>query len=307
MNELEISIKKTLSYFALFDYPLTKEELFFNLWQAPSVNHNEFLDYLANENPLWKNKQGFYFLPDQEKNIQTRNERVFINDYKMSIARKAVKKLRFVPFIKAVFVCNSVGLGNATEKSDIDFFIVAEKNKVWTVRAFSNLILRFLGLRVFGKNKINKICLSFFVDADSLDIEKFKIRKDDIHYIYWLNQMIPVYDPNNFYYKFLEKNSWTKQWLPNIQKNILCDYLLLVSDNWPSKLWRKFWQTAWSGGYGQMLEKQFADVQKLKLKKYLIGVDEANKGVSLEASVIKLHKEDSRQACYNKWINKIIF
>ena len=39
---MEQSILRTLAYFDLADYPLTKEELFSYLWQSPAVSYGVF-------------------------------------------------------------------------------------------------------------------------------------------------------------------------------------------------------------------------------------------------------------------------
>ena len=47
---MEQSILRTLAYFDLADYPLTKEELFSYLWQSPAVSLRRFLDFLNDQN-----------------------------------------------------------------------------------------------------------------------------------------------------------------------------------------------------------------------------------------------------------------
>ena len=142
MFPLKQSIVKTLTYFDLIYYPLTKEELFAYLWRAPYGRYDDFLSVLERPERCWESKWGYYFLPGREKKIENRRIRLLHSEQKLKLARRAVKKIRAVPFLRAIFLCNSVASGTAGETSDIDFFIVTAPKRIWLVRFFTNLILR---------------------------------------------------------------------------------------------------------------------------------------------------------------------
>ena len=42
----------------------------------------------------------------------------------MKIANRAVEKIRWVPFLRAIFVCNTLAGPGLKEESDIDVFII---------------------------------------------------------------------------------------------------------------------------------------------------------------------------------------
>ena len=221
MKPLDQSIVKTLTYFDLINFPLMHEELFCYLWTPPRIGHAEFMSTCGETNYELKAMNyklgcGYYFLPGRENLIAERQRAAEITDQKLIIARRAVKFIRSVPFLKAIFVCNSVGAAMARAESDIDFFIVSDKNRIWIVRFFTNLILRLFGLRTYGAHQADRICLSFYVDIDHLNLAPWRIADDDIHFAYWLNMMTPVYDPENYYEKFLQANRWVERYLPNL-------------------------------------------------------------------------------------------
>ena len=203
MSPLDESIKKTLAYFSLFDHPLTKEELFAYLWQPPIINYEDFL--VSGLNNL-QEKNGYYLLTGEDKIAETRQEQMLTCQKKLKIAEKAARKIRSVPFIRAVFVCNTIGAGTANKNSDIDFFIITAPKRIWLVRFFCNLILKFWGLRVTTKKTKDKVCLSFFVDENNLNLDDLRIVNEDVYLSYWVYQLIPIYDPNNYYENFLEAN-----------------------------------------------------------------------------------------------------
>ena len=68
--------------------------------------------------------------------------------------------LQIIPFIRTIFLTGSVARIEATEKSDIDFLIITQKNRIWTCRALVTLLIQFLGLRRTNKKIAGRICLN---------------------------------------------------------------------------------------------------------------------------------------------------
>ena len=328
MKPLEQSIYKTLAYFDLLNFPLTREELFRYLWQPPRMGFEEFVAFA-----MPQEKDGCYFFSGREPIVAERREASKISDQKLEIARRAVKLIRSVPFLRAIFICNSVGAGMARPESDVDFFIVAEKKRVWIVRLFTNLVLRCLGLRTYGSHQANRICLSFYVDTAHLDLAPWRVADDDIHFAYWLHQMKPIYDPLQYYEKFLRANRWVEKYLPNMTNtphghppargespNSRLDGEAAGSPNPPSQggtrgvlvaesrlghIWKKMWEAMWRGSYGVMVEREAKKLQLTKMKLSLQAKAKLpDHGVVLTDSIIKLHENDTRKVLREKWLEK---
>ena len=299
--KLKKSAAKTLSFFDCFDHPLTLNELHQQLWNH-KIDYDELLDQEENLREFFDNKDSYFCLNDRKEIINKRQERVKISKKKLDIAKKAAKKLRWIPFLRSVFICNTLALGSVDEESDIDFFIVAEENRVWLVRFFANIILKLFGLRVNGNKKSDKICLSFFTSENSLGLSEVTIDRPDVYLIYWINQLLPLYDPYNFYQKIQRKNQWIQDYLPNIKIEKRTTGRLKVEDSKLSKLWKKIMETVWSGGYGNQIDTQTKKIQEMKLKGFF-GNDYKSDGknVILKKNIIKLHKNDRRKEYKNKW------
>lgn len=300
LDSLQQSILKTLSYFDLMNFALTKEELFAYLWEPPQIKYEHFLSSLrktqVDEAIPFSQKFSYFFLLGREEIVEERRKHLVISELKMKIAERAIKKIRCVPFIRAVLVCNSVGSYNADEESDVDFFIISAPGRVWLVRLFTNLLLRFYGLRTYSDNTKNKICLSFFVASDHLNLSSLRVADDDIHFAYWLHQMVPLYDPQNYYRRFLQANWWTKKYLPNINFLPHVDYLKKIQDTRAGNLWKNIWEQMWTGVYGDLLEKQARAVQYMKMKFSLKEkAEKGDLGVVLSDGIIKLHENDTRE------------
>jgi hypothetical protein len=301
---LEQSIFKTLAYFDIADYPLTKEELFAFLWQPPAIGYEEFLEKIEKITII--SKYGYYFLNGREEMVEKRRKKLLCSEKKLKLAVKYAKKIRSVPFLRAIFVCNSVGTEQALDRSDIDFFIVTSPKRIWIARFFTNLILRILGRRAYGEKTRDRVCLSFYVDNDNLDLSSLRICESDIHFAYWLNQMLPIYDPDNLYDKFLQANSWTKKYLPNIYPKVKTVSRHLVVDSKIGLIWKNFWEKMWGVDYGNLIEAQAKSFQQVKLKFSIKDKAKADdKGVVLKEGVLKFHENDRRAWYREEWCKKM--
>ncbi len=308
MSPLEQSIFRTISYFDIAHFPLTKEELWRFLWsglrpdKAPAEPGDTFLATLQAA-PFLEGKYGYYFLRGQTAHVEERRRAVASIDQKLAKARRAARLISIIPFLRAVFVCNSVGREVAQLESDIDFFIVTETNRLWIVRFFANLLLRLFGLRTYGKRQRDRICLSFFVDRAHLDLSPWRVAPDDAHFAYWILQMVPVYDPGDIYRIFLENNRWLEDYLPNAMP--------VLPNKQPSSsgtvgIWRRVWERWWQGAYGDLIEKQAREIQKSLLSRLVKNkAEEKDYGVVIQPGIVKLHENDTRQSYRQAWLNKI--
>lgn len=303
MDETQKAIIKTLSFFSLFSYPLTKEEIFSYLWKA-KIDRNELykkLEEMRNDGVLAE-KYGYYFLPDRDI-AENRRQYFLESELKLKIARKAVKKISMVPFIKAIFVCNSVAFGTAEKNSDIDFFIVTAKKRLWLVRFLTNIILLIFGLRV-GKNKTgNRICLSFYLNEENLDLKNIRVVPEDVYLSFWLATLLPLYDPQRIGDKIIKENRWLSELLPNFPES-LSFYIKEVKNGGMKSFLKKILEKTWGKAYGDLMEKQAAEAQKTKLKFSL--KEQIAPNVVLDDTMLKFHENDRRREYYEKWRNKIL-
>lgn len=100
---------------------------------------------------------------------------------------------KFVPFLRKVYVCNSLSFGLVDEKSDIDLFVVTKNSRLFTARAVLTFILQVFGLRRHGGKVAGRFCLSFFVDESMEDLRGLYV-KDDIYGHFWKEKLKLVYE-----------------------------------------------------------------------------------------------------------------
>jgi len=303
---MENAILKTLSYFDLFDYPLTKEELARFLWQERMQDIGDLdntLDYLVGSGAI-DSKSSFYFLPQRAITIVSRGRALLQSEHKLKRARRAAWLIRSIPFLRAIFVCNSVGALQARDESDIDFFIITTPGRIWLVRFFTNLILRLCGLRTYGDRRANRVCLSFYLDTAHLDFSNWRVADEDVYLAYWLGQLLPLYDPENYYQKLLVANTWVSDLLPNVTSPN--DYLFKGGGSWLGKKWKNYWEKFFSNKRGDNAEIKIKSWQWKKLK---ISLKDAalkdDRAVVIGEGIIKLHENDRRAEYRRKWTEKM--
>ncbi|MDD4607365.1 MAG: hypothetical protein PHS07_03505 [Patescibacteria group bacterium] len=278
-----------LTYFDIFNFPLTEFEL--QKWQF----QKDFLPTVEVEKNIQQHN-GFYFLKNRSEIIQTRLTRYSIAEKKFKKVIKISKVLRWIPFIKMIAVCNSLSYSNATVESDIDLFIITQKNRIWLTRFLAVSWLKIFKLRPRENDTQDKICLSFFVSEDSLNLEKLllpaKNNLSDIHFIYWLSQFKMIYDKDRTWIKFTQANEWLKKYLPNFE--------------WAqSNLRRQIKTIKLPSFWGGWLEKI---VRKYQLKILPVTIKDKmnqNSNVVVNDQILKLHTNDRREEYRDKFKNKI--
>jgi hypothetical protein len=211
------SILRTLLYADLFDYPLKKEEI----WQwligrnkkaREQEGKKEFeirLKELLKLKRIQSNSD-YYFLPKRQKIVKLRKKRERWSASKIEIAKKVVIALRRLPWIKLIGITGSLAVNNSDENDDIDLFFITSDNRLWLTRGLVVLSLKLKGIyRQSGKIQ-DMICPNMFISKS-----KMEIQPKNLYLAHEICQLVPVFDRDNTYLKFLRANSWVGEYLPN--------------------------------------------------------------------------------------------
>jgi hypothetical protein len=292
LSTTEREILQTVSYFDIFEFPLTEFEIYKNLIAKQPVTFAQVKKSFVNLKTYLEFKDGFYFLPGKESLIASRKQKFPEADRKFKIAKKNAELLRRLPLIKAIFVCNSLAYSNTRAASDIDLFIITRKNRVWTARFYATLAMKLLNRRPRGQNTADKICLSFFCDETALNLKSLTY-ENDIYLHYWINQLSPLWDPDNLLDDVRRANSWTKDFLPNF---------FATKNNARRALnGKKFLQKITSAKASLIAEKTYRAWQEKHLPKELAP---RGKDVVFNNQIIKLHATDRRIHYRDLWLQK---
>lgn len=218
--KLQESILKTIIYSDIFDYPLTKDEIwrFLITEKDQKVSREEFDKALKNLPKKISFKENFYFLPKRDSLVNKRLRREKESQDKLALSEKIIFYLSFIPTIQFVGISGALAMKNSDKDDDIDLFVITKKNTIWITRFLILFLLEFLGKRRkrFDKNIKNKICVNFLIDEDNLN---FSYKKQDLYNAHEIVQMIPFFEREDMYQKFLKTNTWVKNFLPNAVKH----------------------------------------------------------------------------------------
>jgi len=283
-----------VAFFDLFNYPLTAWEI----WQFLSVkgDYSEVINVLENKNALisLESKNGFYVLPGRKEIIGIRMSRYNYTDRKFKRAVRLARFFKIIPWIEMIAVGNLIGAHNLKDESDIDLFIIAEKNRLWLTRFFCVLIVKFLGLRPKPDQGRDKICLSFFVSRESLSLKELRLDQADIYFIYWLANLTPIYDKGGAYDEFTETNNWLREYLPNWQAGEL-NHKRDAGESF-SRFYHDL-VDMFFGGLENKMKKLELRLMPFKLKMAM----NRDKRVVVNDNVLKLHLNDRRAEYQNEF------
>lgn len=196
-----------LVYHDLFNYPLTLNEL--NFWQIGEENFPKF-----NVQRLGS----YYYLEGREDIILKRMLAHKESTRKYEIAKRAARTLSILPTVEMVAVSGSLAMGNSRSKSDVELFLVSSVDCLLITRLFCFIALKLFSLSTkrAGDNK-DKLNVDVFIDKNNLCMAQ----RCDVYTAHGIAQVKVLFDKGGVYRKFINENSWVKQFFPNAYKKIL--------------------------------------------------------------------------------------
>ncbi len=255
---LTASIVKTLLYFDIFQYPLTTSEIFQYL-QTNHVSQSDVqaeLDSLVTESVLFR--LGNFYSPQNNTGLEGRRMKGNHLAHKsLEYARKKGKLISSFPFVRAVMISGSLSKGYMDEKSDFDFFIVTEKERLWIART-----LLVMYKRIFLFNSHKYFCVNYFVDSGHLEIEE-----QNLFTATELATLIPIVDEGH-YPALMNANTWLTSFFPNYLPRTLKDTYPLIQSKLKrileglinlffGKYWEKFFMHATLRRWKKKYEEQY--------------------------------------------------
>ena len=209
---LRKSILTTLTYFDIFNHPLTTQEV--HLFLGIETDIKSLIDELQKMvgEGLVSTNGRWYALQDIHRISKIREQR---NDCAMDALKKAIVMGNLIyrfPFVKAVFVSGSLSKGVMDKKSDIDYFVITEPGRLWMCRV---LLMSFKKICLLNSRKY--FCINYFIDTDHLTIEeKNQFTATE------LITLIPL-KGQAYLKKLFDNNSWVFRFLPNFKFGQLVD------------------------------------------------------------------------------------
>lgn len=299
---LERSIKATVAYFSLFDYPLTVFEIQKWLWSPQPVSLPAVYEALRQTGEL-EEKDGFFFLPGASGSVGRRLRTYFDNQKKIKRAQNSARLASWLPFWRLVAVVNTAALDNSRPGSDIDWLVVAKEGRLWTTRFLITSWLCLFGRWRHGRKIRDRVCLSFFLTDNNLNLSALALPQGDVYLTYWPTQFIPLLSFEQTLEKFTQNNLWITQNLANF------DFKYLAPDGRGLTLGRAagalrwFWEKLLGGAAGDALEHFLRRLQLAKMSRREAARREgqAPNAVVVSDWMLKFHEIDRRAEFHQRW------
>lgn len=218
---IDRDIQSALGYFRQFSYAPVFEELYIFL-ATPCTRDSvaKMTDNLVKKKQIIKIDCGDglerYTLGGYGGEEKKLSKRVRASGDKRKVIAPFIAIITHVGAVQLVGLSGSVAMNNAQEGDDIDLFVIADTNRMFTVRFCLVLIAMILGQKR-SKNSpkshaANKVCLNMFFDKKDLQVPHFKQNRYVAHEVL---QMKPLVNKNNMHERFLRANAWALGFYPN--------------------------------------------------------------------------------------------
>ena len=209
----ESRILAALLYADIFHYPLTIRELTQWIVSDTPISSRVIQNHI--KKLIKKGKIGytppFLYVSSHKKIIQYRIERLAASTAKWKKIRNVVKILTIIPTIYMVGVSGGLAVNNADIQDDIDLLIITRHNTLWITRFFATMLIE-----IFAKRRhpgdlqvVNAVCLNMFLTDRALQIPK---KEHGWYTAHEVLQMVPLWQRNTMYTKYLRANNWTRRW-----------------------------------------------------------------------------------------------
>ena len=288
MENLTANILKELAYFDILDYPLSLMDLQRRLEDLASMSEVlGSLDLLLQSGKI-ETKDSFYFLAGREDLVQKRISRYALSKGKLKKAIFTANVLAHFPYVKGVAIYSSLSYLNAQPEGDLDFFMIAEKGRLWSARFWVNLVLKIFNLRPNEKTSKDKICVSFWVDESEMSLVGI-LKGDDSHYLYSHSQFIFLAGASGIREKFFKANDHLSDQFSNWQFYYFIKFKIISSGI------KNFIENSMD----LIAEKRFRNFQKKIMPQKFKDLDGLDGRVIIGERMLKMHYSDKRD-----WANE---
>ncbi|RKR83536.1 hypothetical protein BDD43_3746 [Mucilaginibacter gracilis] len=205
MSVINKNIIATLAYFDVFNYPLTRGEMFlFMTVKCDQETFNSALSYLLINDSVYCFDTFFTLKNDPQIAIRRRTGNQKATEL-IKVAHKVGRLLIKFPYVRGIAISGSLSKNFADDNSDIDLFIITAANRLWIART----LLHMLKKLSFLVNKEQLFCMNYFIDEEAL-----QIAEKNIYTATEVVTLIPI-EGDLILDQFYSANAWTRFYLPN--------------------------------------------------------------------------------------------
>ena len=207
-RDQELAVLKSVTYAALFDYPLTLAQL-----QQSLIGVRADADAIAK---WWRDSEflqetvafenGLCFPAGRPELVRTRSRREAVSRDLLERDRQVLRLVAAMPFVRMVALSGSLAHLNAEDSADLDLFVIAAPHRVWSVTVAVLLLSKLLGWR-------KHLCLNYVVSEKAM-----AIAPQDL---FSANQIIHLRPLTGYpvFQRFVKANAFIRDFYPNFELN----------------------------------------------------------------------------------------
>ncbi|MFA6447599.1 MAG: hypothetical protein WCW31_05105 [Patescibacteria group bacterium] len=308
MTSEEETIIRTLAFHAAWGYAPTRIQLLNALDQGESdqiLEKAEISEALSSllSNKIISEETGRLSLLKFADQIQSGREKEISFPRKLKKARKVARFLGMLPWVRAIFLCNTAALGQTADKGDLDFFIIARQGAIWRTRLASVLPFMLMGDRPGAKNVVDPVCLSFFVSDSDLDLSSRMLEQDDPYFRFWFLYLLPLKEDGalqelwNANSSILRRHPFAKQWLAldtDYPSQLAIRHSPFAKSTSEKRKAKSCVADSWSESFARKVqEKMFPEQIKSRAN--------LDTSVMVDGYTLKFHVKDNRRMFKNKY------
>ena len=200
----ELAVLRSVTYAALFDYPLTLPQL-----QASLIGVRADADTVA---AWWRTSEflqatidhqdGLYFPSGRCDLLLTRARREALSRDLLDRDRRILAVVAGMPFVRMVALSGSLAHLNAERSADLDLFMITAPHRVWSVTLALLVFARLFGWR-------RRLCLNYVISEEALHVEP-----EDLFSANQIMHLRPILG-HDVFARFVDANPFVREIYPN--------------------------------------------------------------------------------------------
>jgi hypothetical protein len=202
MARLQDAVLRTLAYADVFDFAMTDQEVHRYLVGVAATGDEVCASLDALRGRVVRS-DGLTALPGRAELIAERRRRRRIAARTWPVATRYARAVAALPFVRMVAVTGALAVGNAVEGADIDLLVVTRRDRVWTARAATIVLVRH------AARAGHELCPNYLLAEHRLELDA-----RDLYRAHELAQMVPVVG-HALYARLRSANPWSARYLPN--------------------------------------------------------------------------------------------
>lgn len=203
---------KRIIFYDSMHYPYPQHEDYYRY--INEIRRNESEGNETENNSEERNET----VSDHDKVFSRENECTLMDEYRAYIL-SLQKLFSSLPFVRQIYLCNSITFNALHPWSDIDICIICRRGYLWAARIWSVIFFLYYKIKRSGwksGDHSKKFCLSFSIDESAADLYPIRNSEGDRYLVYRLAHTVLLYSDDTLSDSFLwQANKKLLSFLPN--------------------------------------------------------------------------------------------